>query len=214
MTVKQTRRFVAPTLVRLALAVAAIVALAHGWRSTGVTLVAAGSPCGPTVNPIACENQQAGVPASEWDLGANADQGIQGFATDISVKRGDTVFFKINTPAPQYAIDIYRLGYYQGNGARKMTAAPITVAGSLPQAACFTDATSTSPGTGLIDCGNWNVSASWAVPANAVSGIYLAKMTRTDNGGANHIVFIVRDETSHSGLLFQTSDETDRKSVV
>ena len=31
---------------------------------------------------------------------------------------------------------------------------------------------------------------------------------RTDTGGASHIFFIVRDDTSHSDLLFQTSDTT------
>ena len=66
---------------------------------------------------------------------------------------------------------------------------------ALPQnqPACLTDAT-----TGLIDCGNWAVSASWAVPADAVSGIYFAKLVRADTGGASHIVFVVRDDASHS----------------
>ena len=64
------------------------------------------------------------------------------------------------------------------------------------------------PATGLIDCGNWAVSASWAVPATATSGIYFAKAMRTDTGGASHIVFIVRDDASQADLLFQTSDTT------
>jgi hypothetical protein len=73
----------------------------------------------------------------------------------------------------------------------------------LPQTqpACLTDNT-----TGLLDCGNWAVSASWTVPANATSGIYFARLVRTDTGGASHIVFIVRNDASHSDLLFQTSD--------
>ena len=60
----------------------------------------------------------------------------------------------------------------------------------------------------MIDCGNWAVSASWTVPATAVSGIYFAKATRIDTGGASHIVFIVRDDAGQSDLLFQTSDTT------
>src|SRR5207237_3702556 len=62
--------------------------------------------------------------------------------------------------------------------------------------------------TGLYDAGNWTESASWAVPANATSGIYFAKLTREDTGGASHIFFVVRDDASHSPLLFQTSDST------
>ena len=76
---------------------------------------------------------------------------------------------------------------------------------SLPQTqpACLTDGA-----TGLVDCGNWSESASWAVPADAVSGVYIAKLVRTDNGGASHIPFVVRNDASHSDLLFQTSDTT------
>ena len=60
----------------------------------------------------------------------------------------------------------------------------------------------------LLDCGNWSVSASWQVPADATSGVYIARPTRTDDGGASHIPFIVRDDASHSDLIFQTSDTT------
>ena len=60
----------------------------------------------------------------------------------------------------------------------------------------------------LLDCGNWSVSASWAVPADATSGIYIARPTRTDTGGASHIPFIVRDDAGSHDLVFQTSDTT------
>src|SRR5260370_24259188 len=91
------------------------------------------------------------------------------------------------------------MGYYGGNGARKVSS--INVSGPQNQIACLTDST-----TGLLDCGNWTLSASWAVPANAASGIYFARAVRTDNGGASHIFFIVRSDASHSDILFQTSD--------
>ena len=128
---------------------------------------------------------------------------IQGFATDISVNRGETVSFKVDTSAADYRFDIYRLGYYGGLGARKITT--VSPSANLPQSqpACLNDTA-----TGLIDCGNWAVSGSWAVPANAVSGIYLAKLVRTDTGGASHIVFVVRDDASTADVLFQTADTT------
>ena len=62
------------------------------------------------------------------------------------------------------------------------------------------------PATGLVDCSNWTESASWAVPASAVSGIYVAKLQSA--GGINNIVFIVRDDVSHSDIHFQTNDAT------
>ena len=95
------------------------------------------------------------------------------------------------------------MGYYGGMGARKVTS--ITPSAHLPQIQpdCLTD-----DATGLIDCGNWAVSASWPVPSDATSGIYFAKLTRVDTGGASHIIFVVRDDASHSDMFFQTSDTT------
>jgi len=158
---------------------------------------------GTCQNEIACENTLPGVAPAVWDLpGAGAgDLSIQGFATEISVTRNETIRFKVDTNAAAYRIDIYRLGYYGGNGARLVD----KITNPIPrvQPDCLNDAS-----TGLYDCGNWSQSASWVVPATAVSGIYLAKLVRTDTGGASHIVFVVRNDDSRSDLLFQTSDTT------
>ncbi len=167
---------------------------------------AAANPCGPPVTSvIACENSLPGDPPSDWQVSGAGDSTIQGFATSISVNLGETESFKISTPASSYHIDILRVGYYQGNGARKIVSAMRPTA-SLPQSqpACKND---TAP-TGLIDCGNWAVSASWTVPTTAVSGLYLAHIVRDDTGGSSLIPFVVRNDASHSDLLFQTSDET------
>src|ERR1700751_6157872 len=66
-------------------------------------------------NAIVTENALTGNPSSEWDVNGAGDLSIQGFATDISVNKGQTVHFKIKTNATAYTINIYRLGYYQGN---------------------------------------------------------------------------------------------------
>ena len=155
-------------------------------------------------NPIVCENSKPGNPDTEWDINGAGDPSIQGFTTDISVNKGETVHFKVNTDATAYRLDIYRMGYYGGMGARKVASVTPAVHLPQPQPACLTD-----PSTGLIDCGNWAESASWTVPSNATSGIYFAKLVRTDGvSRASHIVFIVRDDSGGSDLLFQTSDTT------
>jgi peroxiredoxin len=165
-------------------------------------------PCTPPTNPIACENSKPGNPASDWDLDGDSDPSIQGFATDISVNRGETVHFKIKTDSTNYHLDIYRVGYYAGLGARKV--ATVFPSASLPQNQpdCLQETD-----TLLVDCGNWGESASWAVPSNATSGVYLAKLVRGQvdpphPAGASHIIFIVRDDTGGSDILFQTSDTT------
>ena len=160
------------------------------------------------VNPIPCENQLPGTAPSVWDTpnGDAGNPGIQGFATDISVNVGQTVSFKINsTTFTSYTIDIYRIGYYQGNGARKVATVSPTAALPQSQPACLTDASTLN--TGLVDCGNWAVSASWSVPSTAVSGVYFARLT-TPSGAASQIVFIVRNDASTSDILFRTADTT------
>lgn len=159
----------------------------------------------PVLNDIAIENALPGNPPSEWDVAGAGDASIQGFAIDISVAPGETIAFKIDTDATDYRLDIYRMGYYGGLGARKVATVQPTATLPQVQPACLSDA-----GTGLTDCGNWAESASWSVPANAVSGIYFAKLVREDpeDGRASHIAFVVRDDDSGSDLLFQTSDTT------
>ncbi|HLA60129.1 MAG TPA: DUF4082 domain-containing protein [Puia sp.] len=163
-------------------------------------------------NAIVTENLNAGVPASQWDIPLNSngtfgDKTIQGFGTDISVNVGGTINFKITVTSgtnKTFGIKIYRIGYYQGNGARQIADLGTAFAG-ITQNACSFDNV-----TGLTDCGNWTTSASWTVPSTAVSGLYIAKLTRSaaGGGGSSHIAFIVRNDASTSPLLFKTSDAT------
>ena len=139
----------------------------------------------------------------KWGITGFGDASIQGFATDISVNKAETVHFKIKTTATNYRLDIYRMGYYQNKGARKVDTVQVSLSQAQTQPSCTPD-TVTAP----FDCGNWSESASWTVPTNAVSGIYFARLVRTDTNGASHIFFIVRDDNGGSDLLFQTSDTT------
>jgi hypothetical protein len=158
----------------------------------------------PSVNPIVAENMLPGTSPSIWNIGIYPDTSIEGFATDISVNHGSTVSFKINDPSlAAYHIDIYRVGYYQGDGARRVA----TISSSQTQRTAQ-PAPLTNLSVGLVDAGNWSVSASWAVPSTAVSGLYFANLVREDTGGTNEIVFVVRNDSSTSDVLFQTSDET------
>src|SRR5690348_16689884 len=166
-------------------------------------MIPAYGSCSAPKNAIEAENCLPGNPSSEWYVEGAGATTIQGFATDMSVDAGQTISFKVATDAAAYRIDIYRLGYYQGNGARLVTS--ISPSATLPQAqpACLQDSS-----TGLTDCGNWGASASWAVPTAAVSGVYLARLVRLDTGEASPIIFVVRNDASHSDILVQTCDPT------
>ncbi|SEI58016.1 Ig-like domain-containing protein [Arthrobacter sp. yr096] len=163
--------------------------------------VAAG-PCDPVVNLVACENSKTGSPPSEWDINGAGDDSIQGFSTEISVNAGQPIRFKVDTNALTYTIGIYRTGWYGGNGARKIADVTPSVL-RQNQPACRTDVS-----TELYDCGTWAVSATWQVPATAVSGVYIALLTRPDTGAKSHITFVVRNDGNRSAVVFQTADQT------
>ena len=97
---------------RLVLALAVTLVLLAAYPATGLAACA---------NPVACENEKAGSAPGAWQVAGAGDSTIQGYATTMSVDRGQTIRFKVKTTASAYHIDVYRLGYYQGNGARLVT---------------------------------------------------------------------------------------------
>src|SRR3989442_15019679 len=107
--------------------------------------VKAANPCLTPANAIVAENCKTGAPHTEWDLGLNPSSGdanIQGFAADFSVNVTGIVHFKVTvTPGGLYHLNIYRMGYYGGNGARLVARVPaIGSLNGIQQADCPTAA--------------------------------------------------------------------------
>ena len=96
---------------------------------------------GQTSARIVAYRIKTGTDPDVWDIDGAGDEGIQGFSTDISVNVGSTVQFKIKTDASNYTIQIFRLGYYGGDGARLVAEVAPTAALPQIQPACATDAT-------------------------------------------------------------------------
>ncbi|WP_367319226.1 DUF4082 domain-containing protein [Streptomyces sp. HUAS ZL42] len=167
---------------------------------------AVADPCGSGSNPVVCENSKTGSPMSDW-YSPNSYGDIKGFTTKESVQAGDTVQFKVQSPV-SYRVEIYRLGWYGGNGARLMsTAAQAAVTYPANYTANPASCT-TKSSTGLVDCGNWPVTATWTVPSDAVSGLYIANLAQTDGDGLMPYPFVVRKDSSTSDIVVQTSDQT------
>jgi hypothetical protein len=53
----------------------------------------------------------------------------------------------------------------------------------------------------------WTPGAEWTVPTDAVSGVYLGKLTAERDGWQSYVIFVVRDDRA-CDLLFQCSDNT------
>ncbi|MGI8692576.1 MAG: N,N-dimethylformamidase beta subunit family domain-containing protein [Geodermatophilaceae bacterium] len=179
----------------------AVAALVPAVLTTSAAQAAPG-PCDPGRNPVVCENSKPGSPQSDWMVGSTYGD-IAGYGTSASVRAGDVLPFKVRTPSTSWHIEIYRLGWYGGDGARRMGTVNPAVPLPQNQPACINQST-----TGLVDCGNWAVSATWPVPGNAVSGLYVANFLRDDGFGVNQFPFVVRDDASTSDIAVQTSDQT------
>lgn len=170
-------------------------------------------PCDPELepgppNPVSIENQNPGNPPSAWDFkninDRTNDPKLTGFTTDISYAPGEMVEFKIkNAYQLPYELKIYRMGYYNGDGARLIHT--ISQPNPVNQPSCIEDANHIEP----VDCSNWSVTDSWQIPLDAVSGVYIAQIDLPDplyNG--SHILFVIRDDEGGSDILFQTDDAT------
>jgi len=126
-------------------------------------------------NEIIAENCKPGNSSRDWDVNADGDPTIQGFSNPFSINKGEDIEFKVKTDSSKYRIDIYRVGWYDGLGARHIES--IKPSATLPQTQpdCYRDEE-----TLLFDCGNWEVSAVWTSTPSTVSGVYLARLVRED----------------------------------
>jgi hypothetical protein len=124
---------------------------------------------------------------------------IEGYASAASVRAGDIVRFFVSTnPPSKFTLKIYRTGFYGGAGARLVA-----------ELGPFDGETQADPPVGekrLRDCA-WKAGAEWKVPADAVSGVYLGKLTAEADGTQSYVIFIVRDDRP-ADLIFQCSDNT------
>jgi len=178
-----------------------------GGLDTAVTVLVG---FGPTI--VVAENQLPGTGRGTWDLTEPGFGGIatlQGFADGFSVDRGDTVDFKIGqSDAAGWVAQVYRLGWYAGNGARLIAelapdAAQLAVSQVQPEP-LDVDPETVQPS---VDCANWAVTLTWAPPSWAVSGIYLLRLDRT-GGGASHVMFVLRDDNRAADLMLMPADST------
>ena len=138
------------------------------------------APCDAPANEIVAENCLPGD--TDWDITGAGSPNIQGFATDISVNLGQPVAFKIDTPATDYRLDIYRMGYYAGRRRPQGRDDPAVgdAAAERSRRACATRPPAS------IDCGNWGVSATWTRAARppsraSISRSSFAKMSARPN---------------------------------
>ncbi|MFN0305303.1 MAG: N,N-dimethylformamidase beta subunit family domain-containing protein [Burkholderiales bacterium] len=160
-------------------------------------------------NVILIENAKTVDVTAAWQI-PDADyarnQEIEGYASATSVNRGESINLYIQTADPTYTINIYRIGWYGGNGGR-LVDGPITRTRSEQPTCPITDAA-----TRLVEC-NWIDPHVLRIPNTAdptdwASGVYLAKLTGGATGKQSYIIFVVRDDARPAGAMFQAAVTT------
>ncbi|MDI2130782.1 N,N-dimethylformamidase beta subunit family domain-containing protein [Yinghuangia seranimata] len=147
---------------------------------------------------IATENARRGSTA--WKVGRGGIRAandsahqIKGYASATSVPVGGALDFHVAVhPGGPYTVGVYRLGHYDGAGARHLLTSPRLT--GKPGARAVLEESS-----GMLSC-DWPVGWTLNVPNDWTSGAYLAVFD-DERGNRSYTVFVVRDDHRSSDFL-------------
>lgn len=169
-------------------------------RPTGTSVVNTKLPSGvvvPVSPVIVAENAKIGH--AWWVTTPQQPGDIEGYASQASGKHGDTVALFVSTKAPHFHVEAYRMGYYQGIGARLVWQSD-EVAGARQALPTVNGPTNT------IEC-NWEPSLSFTIRPTWPPGAYLLKLVGVDQE-QQFVPFCIRDDRSHAAVVIQHSVTT------
>jgi hypothetical protein len=179
------------------------------WLAAGATH-ACGASIGPAApsraaSAVARENELPGTP--DWQLAKTEIDpatryrcpAVEGYASHASLLPGERLQLYASTREnDRVGVQIFRLGYYDGAGARRVHEADPLPCRPQPLPA---------PGERRLMRCAWPALYEWRVPSDAVSGAYLAKLSSQASGVESYVIFIVRDRRP-ADVIFQCSDFT------
>jgi len=183
-------------------------ALGAGGAAVGREASASTSAGEPRSNPIVAENQREG--ALDWQLtrvrvdgGQFRSPWIEGYCSKQSVAAGEEIEIFVSTkPARKFRLEIFRMGYYGGRGARLVK--------TIEELPGTTQPTPAPGEKNLHEC-RWEPTTRLTIPDDWTSGVYLGRLTTIPEGREaywqSYVVFIVRDDRP-ADILFQCSDNT------
>jgi hypothetical protein len=135
--------------------------------TTAVPTTRAG-PDGIESSAIIAENRLPGT--TSWRVGpGTSPTAIQGYANLAYAAVGGRVKLYVTTHFPRFRAVAYRMGWYQGLGARRVWSSPIETGTVQPP--CTVTGT-----TNMVSCANWSVSFAMPITAAFVPGDYLIKL--------------------------------------
>ncbi|MGH9299751.1 MAG: N,N-dimethylformamidase beta subunit family domain-containing protein, partial [Acidimicrobiales bacterium] len=182
-----------------------------GPSSSGMNRTEPHALTSPTHKPAkvpTISRDEIGLPVASWVVEENArpgttkwlvrsvPHGVEGFASKVSATPGEEVTLYISSRGGKVAVDAYRMGWYQGTGARLVAHLGTAVKVSQP-------APSFTPGINMVEC-HWAPSLSFHVGSDWPTGYYLLRI-ETTSGWSQWIPLVVRDDASRAKVLVQSS---------
>ncbi len=159
---------------------------------------------------IEIENRKPG--SKDWQLtrlridrkGGFRSPWMEGYCSSQSVEAGDTIDIMVSANPPgRFKLEIFRMGYYGGLGARLMHTLGPLMARTQPDPPIADRR--------LREC-RWEPSVQVKIPGDWPSGVYLGRLGLLPESASpapwqSYVVFIVRDRRP-ADILFQASDNT------
>jgi hypothetical protein len=140
---------------------------------------------------VVAENKRPGTEA--WRIPAGTPPNIAGFASSTYAGPGDKVTLYVSTNAARFRVEAYRMGYYQGKGARLVWQSKEVPGRQQP--ACPLTA-----GVNMVSCDNWAPTLRFRVTSAFVQGDYLLKLVGA-GGQESYVPLTVWDPTSTATYL-------------
>jgi hypothetical protein len=168
-------------------------------KSAGATITVA---LPPGANPIQSENALTGVADSTVGYATigSGTNGFYGYSKQFSRNVGQAINFAVDgTGATNIAI--HRIGHYGGLRWRLIT----TIANTGTNQP---DTQVLASSAGSRSAANWSTTATWNIPADAVSGLYVAVVRNSSNVAQSWIPFIVREDGRAADIVIRVSDTT------
>ncbi len=179
--------------------------LQGGALSTFSTLLAAraGATSAPrrhvpaTSSWVTAENQRPGSPT--WMAGDGAPAGsLEAYANTPSLALGEQLSVFVSSSAARLTAKVYRLGYYQGLGARLVE--------TITNIATQRRVTPAPDSMGTVDCA-WPVTFEVSLDQRYLPGQYVIRLENAQ-GRFRFVPFLVRDDTSRATYLYLSAVTT------
>jgi hypothetical protein len=161
--------------------------------SGGTAPVTSQGPDGVQAAWVIRENRRPGTIA--WQIHGRPPGTIAGYADRTYAAEGDMTTLYVSTTAPYWHVEAYRMGYYQGTGARLVWQSPEVTGKQQPPCPV-------KPAINMVSCDNWSPQIRVSITKAFVPGDYLFKLVGRGRQ-QSYIPLTVWDPASHATYLIK-----------